>query len=206
VVQFDNLSELIELCLDHGTRTHFEGRLSVLHDDGHLMAWRAVARSKAGPDRSEIRGITHDVTDTEEPSVGPLTALRLTELASRPDHVPAVALVAYRRLPNGELSFPAIAYWISPRPSYLAESAVDAENGNLVHSGNLIHPDDYAEVNRAGAILRAGDDDLEVAIHVRLLGAASNWVRTDFVMRRYPGSAGNALHIARFLPSDLRDD
>jgi hypothetical protein len=200
VVQFDKLTDMLDLCLGDGSRTHFDGRLCVLHDNGHLMAWRAVARSNAGPNKSEVRGISHDVTDTESPSIGPLTALRLTELASRPDDVPAVALVAYRRFPDERPSFPTIAYWISPRPSYLAESAVGVDNGNPVHRGNLIHPDDYAEIIRAGALLEVGDDDLEVSIRVRLLGALSDWVLTEFVMRRYPGEVGNLLHIARFLP------
>jgi hypothetical protein len=206
VVQFDKLNELLDLCLSDGTRTQFDGRLSVLHDDGHLMAWRAIARKNAGPDKSDIRGISHDVTDTESPSIGPLTALRLTELASRPDDLPAVALVAYRRFPDGRQPIPTIAYWISPRPSYLAESAVAVGNGNPLHRGNLIHPDDYGEIIRAGDLLETSDNDREVSIRVRLLGALSDWVLTDLVMQRYPGEIGNELHIARFLPVQFRND
>lgn len=196
VVQFDNLNELVELCLNDGGRTHFEGKLSVLHDDGHLMAWRAFARSAAGPDKSEIRGISHDVTDAEGPEIGPLTALRLTELATRPDDVPAAALIAYRQFDDGRTPVPVITYWISPRPSYLAQSAVGAEQGNL------IHPEDYEEINRARTILLAGQDELEISIRIRLLGSTGDdWVMTNCDLRRYPGAIGGSLHIARFLPT-----
>lgn len=200
VVQFDNLNELVEVCLNDGGRTHFEGRLSVLHDAGHLMAWRSVARSAAGPEGTEVRGISHDVSDTEAPEIGPLTALRLTELAARPDDVPAAALVAYRQFADHRPPVPALTYWISPRPSYLAESAIEADNRNPLHQGNLIHSDDYAEVVRGREVLKAGQDDLEIPLRVRLLGSGGKWILTNFIMRRYPGTVGDSLHIVRFLP------
>lgn len=207
VVQFDSLNELAELCLNDGTRDHFQGSLTVLHDDSHLMAWRGAARSGCGPDASEVRGIFHDITDTQPPVIGPLTALRLSDLERHSDAPPAV-LVAYRtdvgRDKGGEV-IPALMYWISPRPEYVAESAPQFPNESAL-PGNLVHPDDWHEFARARKVLEAGQDDLELPFVARLLNNQGGWTQVRFSLRRYPGAVGQVLHIGRFSPVERTSD
>lgn len=193
VAQFDALNELMEVCINNGARTHFQGRLTVLHDDSHLMAWRGLARSNAGPDGTEVRGMFHDVTDTEEPQLAPLTALRLGDHEEGPVSV----LVAYRTSGTDEVAdVPVLVYWISKRPSYIAESAVDHNHSDT--PGSLIRPEDYGEFLRAREVLKAGQDELEIPITAELLGADGGWVKVRFTLRRYPGAVGSLLHIGRF--------
>lgn len=200
VVQFDSLNELTELCLNDGTRTHFQGALTVLHDDGHLMAWRGLARSGVGPGGSEVRGLFHDVTDTEEVRIAPLTALSLGDLSEdSSDSTPAV-LVAYRANSDTEIPTPVLLYWVSRRPSYIAESAVHGGDGGGEKAvlGNLIHPEYWPDFSRARKLLRAGQDAMEIPFTCRLLGADGGWVKVRFILRRYPGAVGELLHIGRF--------
>ncbi|MGC4960778.1 GAF domain-containing protein [Gordonia sp. DT101] len=198
VVQFDALNELAELCTNNGTRTTFQGPLTVLHDDSHLMTWRGLARSGVGPDADEVRGLFHDVTDTEPIRVDPLTALRLVDLDRDGDVRPAV-LVAFRTNPaDPEDVVPFLIYWLSARPSYVAESAVD-HHPDL--PGNLIHPDDCAEFLRAREALQNELDDYEVPTPVRLLAPGGAWAQVRFRLRRYPGAVGNQLLVGRFAPA-----
>ena len=205
VAQFDALNELAELCLNDGTRTHFSGRLTVLHDDTHLMAWRGLGRSNAGADGSEVRGLFHDVTDTEPPQIAPLTALKLPsgdKQRGETGSAPGTVLVAYRRVP-GEPEIPALIYWVSPRPNYIAESATEhylTQHPDAPLPGNLINPESFDEFARAKKVLEAGQDDLEIPMVVELLGPDGNWVRVRFHIRRYPGAVGSLLHIGRFVP------
>ncbi|NED66390.1 hypothetical protein G3I15_36225, partial [Streptomyces sp. SID10244] len=119
------MNELAELCTNSGPRTTFQGPLTVLHDDSHLMTWRGLARSGAGRDADEVRGLFHDVTDTEPIRVDPLTALRLVDL-DRDGDVPPAVLVAFRTNPaDPDDVVPFLIYWLSTRPGYIAESAVD---------------------------------------------------------------------------------
>ncbi|MDL9937510.1 hypothetical protein QSJ18_12205 [Gordonia sp. ABSL1-1] len=195
-MQFDALDELADLCLNNGRRTEFQGSLTVLHDDSHLMAWRALARGAAGPNGTEVRGMFHDVTDTEPPQIGLLTALRLSDVESQDNAAPAV-LVAYRPATATSPSTPAIMYWVSARPGYIAESAVDHADSIPV-AGNLIHPDDWPRFTDAARQLADGADDLEIPFPARLLGADGQWVQVRFSLRRYPGGVGEVLHIGRF--------
>ncbi|MDY6809597.1 MAG: DUF5593 domain-containing protein [Actinomycetota bacterium] len=193
VVQFDALNELAELCMNDGSRTHFQGRLTVLHDDSHLMAWRGVARSNAGPEGTEVRGMFHDVTDTEEPQIAPLAALKLGQL----DDGPATVLVAYRTSPTDPSDVvPVLMYWVSPRPRYVAESAVEHSHSSI--PGNLVNPSDFGTFLRAREALMAGDDAMEIPIDVKLLGVDGEWVPVRLNLRRYPGAVGSLMHVARF--------
>ncbi|MCG7635279.1 DUF5593 domain-containing protein [Gordonia McavH-238-E] len=193
VAQFDALNELAELCLNDGTRTQFQGRLTVLHDDTHLMAWRGLARAGAGPDGSEVRGMFHDVTDTEEPQISPLAALKLGTLD---ENSTGTVLVAYRdHGPEGPV-IPVLMYWISPRPPYITESATDHRHSEIV--GNLVNPEHFGEFVRAREVLKAGQDELEIPMVVELLGHDGQWVKVRFHLRRYPGAVGSLMHIGRF--------
>ncbi len=197
VAQFDALNELAELCLNDGTRTHFSGRLTVLHDDTRLMAWRGLARRSSGPDGTEVRGMFHDVTDTEPPQIAPLTALKLS---TSDESATGTVLVAYRRVP-GEPEVPALIYWISPRPFFVAESATEHHLAQQPHArlpGNLINPEFFDEFIRAKKVLEAGQDDLEIPMVIEMLGREGDWVRVRFHIRRYPGAVGSLLHIGRF--------
>ncbi|MYR07673.1 hypothetical protein GTV32_15770 [Gordonia sp. SID5947] len=195
VVQFDALNELAELCTNNGTRTTFQGPLTVLHDDSHLMTWRGLARSGAGPEGDEVRGLFHDVTDTEPIRVDPLTALRLADL-DRDGDVPPAVLVAFRTNPaDPDDVVPFLIYWLSARPGYVAESAV-VHHTDL--PGNLIHPDDFGEFLRARERLGNGLDDYEVPSAVRLLAPDGSWVHVRFRLRCYPGAVGEQLLVGRF--------
>lgn len=204
VVQFDALNELAELCMNDGTRTQFQGALTVLHDDGHLMAWRGISRAGTGPGGAEIRGLMHDVSDTEKPSIGPLTALRLSDLERRTDAPPAV-LIAYKPNTGGNPAvIPAIMYWISPKPSYVAESAVANYPADMETPGtppNLIHPDDWPEFARAQKVLEARtQNELEIPVIARILNRDSKWTTVRFLLTSYPGAVGERLHVGRFSP------
>ncbi|MEH6796386.1 MAG: hypothetical protein V7694_19855, partial [Rhodococcus sp. (in: high G+C Gram-positive bacteria)] len=159
--------------------------------------------SNAGSDGSEVRGLFHDVTDTEPPQIAPLTALKLPSGdEQRGDSAPGTVLVAYRRVP-GEPEIPALIYWVSPRPSYIAESATEhylTQHPGAPLPGNLINPEFFDEFARAKKVLEAGQDDLEIPMVVELLGRDGNWVRVRFHVRRYPGAVGSLLHIGRFVP------
>lgn len=198
VAQFDALNELAELCMNDGTRTQFQGRLTVLHDDTHLMAWRGLARSKAGPDGREVRGMFHDVTDTEDPQISPLAALKLGALD---ENSTGTVLVAYRNHQLDEPAIPVLMYWISPRPPYIAESATHHRHSEI--AGNLVNPEHFGEFLRAREVLKAGQDELEIPMVVELLGRDGRWVKVRFHLRRYPGAVGTLMHIGRFSRLDL---
>ncbi len=206
VVQFDALNELAALCMNDGTRTQFQGALTVLHDDGHLMAWRGISRAGTGINGSEIRGLMHDVSDTEKPSIGPLTALRLSDLERHSDAPPAV-LIAYRT--NDEATppvIPAIMYWISPKPNYVADSAVtdlpDMETPGT--PPNLIHPEDWDEFARAQKVLKARtQNELEIPVIARILNKDREWTLVRFLLTGYPGAVGKRLHVGRFSPIEI---
>lgn len=185
-LRFDNVDELTALALDPVPGSTFESRSTVLHDDGHIMAWRAVARAFAPDERGiAIRCINHDVTDTEEPEIGPVEAFESGAPAA--DDSLIRVLLAF---PPQHPEMVIIVRFIGTPPAW-----VDYVRGG---DNSLIHPEDWAALRRTQGVLSAATPDAVATTPVRIRAHTDNgWQSVEVVSRRYPGLVGDNLHIAQ---------
>ncbi|MFF2088618.1 GAF domain-containing protein [Nocardia sp. NPDC058176] len=192
VVRFDKAPELIQIATKPVAGHTFDATITVLHDRGHLMCWQIAARTR-DDEHSGMRALTHDITDVSPPEIGPLETLGLT---AEPDpDAPAAALLAFP--PDSDRAI--IALWVTKAPSW-----VDwLREGDI----ELIHPDDQRELARTTTILAPDlpghDQHGEIITQARIRAhTETGWQPVSITSRRYPGPAGERLHIIRICKID----
>lgn len=204
VIHCDPFSELTEFLMGAGACTRFSGHFTVLNGKtdtsvADIRVWRGIAkRQNSTPDAvAVVRGLLHDVTDSERPQVSPMAAMRLTELETHCDQErSAVVLIAYRADSFASHKLvPSLFYWVTRRPAYVASVVADRSPV----PGSLIHPEDYEKFGRAKHSLNSSPTGATVPLCVRLLSSAHTWVRVKIMLQRYPGAVGDHLHVARIL-------
>lgn len=185
VLRFDSVPQLTQTALNPEPETVFETGATVLHDDGHVMAWRSVSRCfEPAEDGIAMRAINHDVTDTEEPQIGPLEVLGLGEPAG--NDAPVAFLLTF---PAQRPELVVVVDFIHKPPPVWVDYVRDGNHGQ-------IHPDDWPGLRRTQAILVGAPPEARAVTRGRLRAhVPGGWQWVEMTSKRYPGSVGNNLHI-----------
>lgn len=176
-LRFIDLEKLVALCTSPQVKPGdtMTSKVTLYHDAGHLVNLYFCA--KRCP--TDVRGIAQDITQWEQPTIDPATAMRIT--GSTPADRSS-ALLSFRDHPDGAV--PAIAYWASDPPQWLPFWNLGPVDRQAVE---LIHPDDYGTLREARAEIDSNTDGGAAAdVTVRLQGSSGNWVKVDATFSAYP--------------------
>lgn len=182
VVRYDAINDLVSMGIEPDPTAIHDARLTVLHNDGHLMFWQAAARGRKDEIHTGMRGLNIDISDVQAPTISPLEALGLGEAA--PTDGPAAALIAA----TASIDRPVIAEWIGKPPAWIDW---ERETGDT----EVFHRDDW---DRIRADFESLTPDQESVIRCRIRAFTdTGWQDIEMRCRRYPGEVGANLHVAR---------
>ncbi len=172
-VRFDDMLQMIELCTNPEQGGELFTTLTLLHKEGHLATLLVVGR----PYNNQVRFITMITTDWVQPTIDPVTAMRIS--GSTPVGQSSCALLTFTRAAP---TAPLVAYWVTEPHSNIAYWAGNAvtERGNE----GLIHPEDAPALTAACAQIDSGAP--AATVDVRLRRTNGGWERATALVSRYP--------------------
>lgn len=184
VARFPDIGDVVDICSDAPTRSQLSSRVTLIHDNAHLVNLQIVAK-RVG---DSVFGLGHDITQWVKPQLDTITLMRSTGTVPTGRHT---AVLAFRRTPDTE---PAIVFWVTPPPSWLKywDGTGPLERGQ----DGLIHPDDHRDLVEARTSLDA-EKAGTVEKKVRLRSSDDSWISVPLTLTNYP-SQETKLYIAEF--------
>lgn len=180
-VKFDDSESLFAAALNPEHGKSWEGPMSVLHADGHIMRWHCWGKGRTDPGNVGLRLLWHDVTDTTAPDKPTLLELGL----------PSALESAGTRMAVFDAHTGILTMWLTDAPEWVRWR--DVASGR-----DVVHEEDRSVLtDTLDQWSRSTPRPVVAVIRIRAKdGADWRWQRTEVELRPYPEQLSERLVLA----------